>query len=56
VSREREIGSRSAFSPGAFHSPVEGGGAWEPNTEMTDYQWWLARADGQGWQLVSFGY
>ena len=39
-----------------FHSPVEGGGTWEPDTEMTDYQWWLARKDGEGWQLVSFGY
>jgi len=39
-----------------FHSPIEGGGAWEPDTEMKDYQWWLARSDGKGWQLVSFGY
>ena len=39
-----------------FHSPVEGGGAWQPDTEMKDYQWWLAREPGKGWQLVSFGY
>ena len=39
-----------------FHSPVEGGGAWEPDTEMKDYQWWLAREEGKGWQLVTFGY
>ena len=39
-----------------FHSPVEGGGSWEPDTEMKDWQWWLARADGEGWQLVTFGY
>ena len=39
-----------------YHTPVEGGGAWQPDTEMTDYQWWLARADGEGWQVVSFGY
>ncbi len=39
-----------------FHSPVEGGGAWEPDTEMKDYQWWLARAVDGGWQLVTFGY
>ena len=39
-----------------FHSPVEGGGAWEADTEMKDYQWWLAREDGKGWQLVTFGY
>ena len=39
-----------------FHSPVEGGGAWEPDKEYTDYQWWLAREDGKGWQLLSWGY
>ena len=39
-----------------FHSPVEGGGAWEPDTEMKDYQWWLAREEGKGWQLITFGY
>ena len=39
-----------------FHSPVEGGGAWEPDKEMTDHQWWLAREDGKGWQLLTFGY
>ena len=39
-----------------FHSPVEGGGAWQPDTEMKDYQWWLARAEGEGWQLLTFGY
>ncbi len=39
-----------------YHTPVAGGGAWEPDAEMKDYQWWLAREDGKGWQLVSFGY
>ena len=39
-----------------YHSPVQGGGAWEPDKEYTDYEWWLARADGKGWQLVTFGY
>ena len=39
-----------------FHSPVEGGGAWEVDTEMKDYQWWLAREEGKGWQLVTWGY
>lgn len=39
-----------------FHSPVEGGGAWEPDKEYTDYQWWLARVDNGGWDLVSWGY
>lgn len=39
-----------------FRSPVEGGGAWEPNKEYTDFGWWLARTDDGGWQLVTFGY
>lgn len=39
-----------------FHSPVEGGGTWEPDTDYTDYQWWLARAEGGSWELVSYGY
>ena len=40
-----------------FHSPVEDGPyAWEPDTEYTDYQWWLARTEEDGWQLLNWGY
>ena len=39
-----------------FHSPVQGGGAWEADKEYKDYQWWLARTDDGGWQLLTFGY
>ena len=40
-----------------FHSPVEDGPyAWDPDTEYTDFQWWLARSEGGGWELVSWGY
>ena len=39
-----------------FHSPVENAGAWEPDTEYTDYQWWLARTDGGSWELLTNGY
>lgn len=40
-----------------FHSPIEDGpNAWERDTEYTDYQWWLARAEEGGWQLLSWGY
>ena len=39
-----------------FHSPVEGGGAWEADKEYSDWQWWLGEtADGE-WALVSWGY
>ena len=39
-----------------FHSPVEGGGAWEPDAEYTGWQWWLARAEGGSWELMTWGY
>ncbi len=40
-----------------FHSPAgDDPYAWDPDTEYTDYQWWLARAEDGGWQLVSWGY
>lgn len=38
-----------------FHSPVEGGGAWEPDKEYTDYQFWLGLTE-DGWDLLTFGY
>ena len=39
-----------------FHSPVEGGGAWEPDTEYTNWQWWLGLGEGGEWELVTWGY
>ena len=40
-----------------FHSPVDPGlSAWGPDTEYTDYQWWLARTEGGDWTVVSTGY
>ena len=38
-----------------FHSPVEDGGAWEPDKEYTDYQFWLGQTE-DGWDLLTFGY
>lgn len=29
---------------------------FEPDTDYTDYQWWLARTEGGEWQLMSMGY
>ena len=29
---------------------------WEPDTEYTDFEWWLARTADGGWQLVNWGY
>ena len=28
----------------------------EPDTDYTNYQWWLARTEGGEWQLMSMGY
>ena len=40
-----------------FHSPVEEGPyTWELDMEYRDYQWWLARIKGGGWEIVSWGY
>ena len=39
-----------------FHSPVEGGGAWEADSEYKDWQWWLAREEGGDWHLLTWGY
>ena len=40
----------------SFHTPAEGDFAWEPDHEYEDYQWWLARTDDGGWEVVSWGY
>ncbi|MEE5994236.1 MAG: M15 family metallopeptidase [Oscillospiraceae bacterium] len=39
-----------------FHTPMEGSEVFDADTEMTDYQWWLAREKDGGWQLLSWGY
>ena len=36
-----------------FHSPVEGGGAWEADKEYTDYEFWLARSADGGWDVLT---
>lgn len=40
----------------SFHSPQNGGGAWNPDEEYKDWQWWLARADDGAWELLTWGY
>ena len=43
---------------GSYRSPVdeEKAGAWDPGTEYEDYQWWLARSEDSGWEIVTMGY
>ena len=39
-----------------FHSPAEAEGAWEPDEEYMNWEWWLARTDGGEWHLMTWGY
>ncbi len=39
-----------------FHSPVEAAGAWEADTDYSDWQWWLARSEGGDWDILTWGY
>lgn len=39
-----------------FHSPKENAGAWNPDSEYIDWQWWLARTDNGNWKLMTWGY
>lgn len=39
-----------------FHTDADILGAWEPDQEYTDYQWWLGfNAKGE-WEIVDWGY
>ena len=40
----------------SFHSPKEGGGAWEADYEYEGWQWYLAREKGGSWELLTWGY
>ena len=39
-----------------FHSPMEQVGAWNADTEYTDYQWWLARSADGAWEILTWGF
>ncbi len=39
-----------------FHTPADGDIVLEPDQEYTDYEWWLARTEEGGWQLLTWGY
>ena len=39
-----------------FHSPVEGGGAWEPDDDYENWEWYLGRTEGGNWDLLTWGY
>ena len=39
-----------------FHSPIENAGAFNPDKEYTNWQWWLARSENGKWKLMTWGY
>ena len=40
-----------------FHSPKENNKTTlTTDKEYKDYQWWLAKTDDDGWEIVTFGY
>ncbi len=39
-----------------FHSPKTNAGAWNPDEEYTNWQWWLARTENGEWRLMTWGY
>jgi D-alanyl-D-alanine carboxypeptidase len=40
-----------------FHTPEDTSGTtFTANHDYKDYQWWLARSDKDGWEIVDFGY
>lgn len=39
-----------------FHTPAEGTDTLKPDEEYKDYQWWLARTEDGGFELVTWGY
>lgn len=41
---------------GDFHTGANAEGAWKPDEDYDDYQWWLARTEDGGWEIVSTGY
>jgi D-alanyl-D-alanine carboxypeptidase len=38
-----------------FHSPDAGSISWNPDEEYTDYEFWMARTEEGGWDIVSIG-
>ena len=39
-----------------FHSPKVGSVVFDDDTEITDYEWWLARNEEGGWDLIQYGF
>ena len=53
---KREDFTQCIMFTGSFHTPKYNAGAWNPDEEYTDWQWWLARPEGGQWKLMTSGY
>lgn len=52
----RELAQCAVFTS-SFHSPVNGGGAWDTDREYTGWSWLLVREEeGGDWALLDAGY
>ena len=56
-----ELGTDETFEKcivftSSFHSPIEGGGAWEEDVEYEGWQWYLGKTAGGDWELLTWGY
>ena len=40
----------------SFHTPSNASDGWNGDQEYTGFQWWLARTDDGGWQVLTWGY
>ncbi len=40
----------------SFRSPKEPSGAWNPDSEYTDWEWYLGRNKGEEWIVFTWGY
>jgi len=40
----------------SFHSPKDGGDAWNPDEEYAGWDWYLARKSNGSWTLLMWGY
>ena len=40
----------------SFHSPINGGDAWNADEKYTNWGWFLARTDNGKWKLMTWGY
>lgn len=52
---DNEVFTECMMFESSFHSPKEGGGAWEADTEYT-WSWWFARGESGKWKLMTWGY